>query len=136
MYKYTKHCINLEKKGVWLMKKRPFIYICSPLKGNIERNIQRAIGYSRFVYSKGGIPLAPHAIFTQFLDDNIPEERNAGIDMGIQLLLKCDELWAFGEKISEGMAAEMAAAKTLGLKVKRFNDRCAPLEVVEGESKS
>lgn len=118
------------------MKKRPFIYICSPLKGNIERNIQRAIGCSRFVYSKGGIPLAPHAIFTQFLDDNIPEERNAGIDMGIQLLLKCDELWAFGEKISEGMAAEMAAAKTLGLKVKRFNDRCELLEVVEGESKS
>ena len=110
------------------MKERPLIYVCSPLRGNIERNIQRAIGYSRFVYSNGGIPLAPHVIFTTFLDDNISEERSAGIEMAIQLLAKCDELWAFGERISEGMAAEMAAAKTLGLRVKRFNERCEPME--------
>lgn len=111
------------------MHKRPFIYVCSPLKGDIERNIRKATGYSRFVFTQGGIPLAPHAIFTQFLDDNVPEERNAGIEMGIQLLVKCDELWAFGERISEGMEAEIAAAKTMGLTVRRFNDRCEPLGV-------
>jgi len=44
-------------------------------------------------------------------------------------LRRCDELWAFGSKLSTGMAVEMAAAKTLGLKVRRFNDRCEPLEV-------
>ena len=53
-------------------KDKPFIYICSPLRGDIERNIQRAVGYSRFVFGMGGVPLAPHAIFTAFLDDNIP----------------------------------------------------------------
>lgn len=111
------------------MGKKSLIYVCSPLRGDIERNIQRAIGYSRFVYSEGGIPLAPHAIFTQFLDDNIPKEREAGIELGLQLLSRCDELWAFGSKLSTGMAVEMATAKTLGLIVRRFNDRCEPLEV-------
>jgi hypothetical protein len=104
--------------------KKKFIYVCSPLKGDIDGNIKKAIGYSRFVYEQGGIPLAPHTIFTQFLDDRKEEERSAGIDMGIQLLFKCDELWAFGDRISLGMAAEIAAAKTLGMVVRRFDEVC------------
>jgi hypothetical protein len=114
------------------MIKKPFIYVCSPLRGDIKRNISKAIGYARFVYAKGCIPLAPHIIFTQFLDDEDPGERAAGMEMGIELLRKCDELWSFGTRVSEGMAAEIAAAKTLGLKVKRFDDRCILLEVEDG----
>ena len=110
------------------MKIRPIVYVCSPLRGDIERNITRAVRYSRFVYTKGAMPLAPHTIFTQFLDDNIEEERNAGRQMGIELLMKCDELWAFGKKASEGMALEMAAAKALGLKVRRFDEKGEPLD--------
>jgi hypothetical protein len=136
MNKYTKSMYNSWKERSLNMNKRPFIYVCSPLRGDIEGNIRRAIRYSRFVYKEGGIPLAPHVIFTTFLDDNIPEERKAGIKMGLELLLKCNELWAFGERISEGMKEEIKMAKGLGLKVKRFNVRCEPLEVVDGESKS
>lgn len=107
---------------------KPFIYICLPLKGDIERNIKKAIGYSRFAYMKGGIPLAPHAIFTTFLDDEIIDERNAGIDMGIALLTKCNEIWTFGNRISEGMAAEIAVAKALGIKIKRFDEMGEPID--------
>jgi hypothetical protein len=106
-----------------VQRKRPVIYVCSPLRGDVERNIHKAIGYSRYIYSKGGIPLAPHVIFTTFLDDDDPVERAAGMEMGLELLAKCDELWAFGDKVSEGMAGEIAAAEELGLKVKRFNSR-------------
>jgi hypothetical protein len=45
-----------------VQRKRPVIYVCSPLRGDIERNIHKAIGYSRYIYSQGGIPLAPHVI--------------------------------------------------------------------------
>lgn len=113
------------------MEHLPFIYVCSPLKGDIERNISRARGYSRFVYTKGGIPLAPHTIFTQFLDDTIPEEREAGMKLAHKLLHKCDEIWVFGKKRSEGMAAEIVAAKKLGLKIRWFSERCEPLEVAD-----
>ncbi len=124
------------QKARWYLNRmlliaRPLIYICSPLRGDVERNIQKAIGYSRYVYSQGGIPLAPHVIFTAFLDDNIPEERVAGISMGLELLTKCDEMWVFGDKVSEGMEKEIGRAKELGLKVKRLNSR---LEVVDAHA--
>lgn len=107
---------------------KPFIYICSPLKGDIERNIKKAIGYSRLVFLKGGVPLAPHVIFTTFLDDEILEERNAGIEMGISLLTKCDEVWVFGERISEGMQSEISIAKALNIKIRRFNEKGEPID--------
>lgn len=112
-------------------KRRPVIYVCSPLRGAVEQNIKRAIGYCRYVYSQGGIPLAPHVIFTTFLDEEITDEREAGMEMGLELLAKCDELWCFGNKVSEGMAGEIAAAENLGLRVKRFNSR---LEVSGGDA--
>ncbi len=62
------------------------------------------------------------------LDDEDEDERNAGIDMGLELLNICDELWAFGDKISEGMLNEIESAKSLGIIVRRFNERCEPLD--------
>ena len=103
-----------------VQRKRPVVYVCSPLRGNVERNIYKAIGYSKYIYRHGGIPLAPHVIFTTFLDDNDPRDRAAGMEMGLELLAICDELWAFGDKVSEGMAGEIAAAEELGLRVKRL----------------
>lgn len=105
-------------------KDKPFIYICSPLRGDIERNIQRAVGYSRFVFGMGGVPLAPHVIFTAFLDDNIPAEREAGLELGLQLMRRCDELWVFGSRVSAGMAMEIENARRRRMPIKYFNDRC------------
>ncbi len=118
-----------------VQRKRPIIYVCSPLRGDIDRNIHKAIGYCRYIYSRGGIPLAPHVIFTTFLDDAVPEERAAGIELGLEVLSMCDELWVFGEKISEGMSYEITRAKKLGIRIRRFNERCKPLEVVAGDAR-
>ena len=115
-------------------KNRPVIYVCSPFRGEVEQNIKRAIGYCRFIYSRGAIPLAPHIIFTTFLDDEIAEERKAGIKMGLELLSKCNELWAFGDKLSEGMEREIAEAEKLGLRVRRFDTCCRPREVRAGDA--
>jgi hypothetical protein len=51
------------------------------------------------------------------------------METGIQLISKCDELWVFGGRISEGMAAEILVAEKMGLKVRRFNEKCEPLKV-------
>ena len=51
------------------------VYISSPLRGDVERNIQRARDYCAYAASCGVIPLAPHTIFTQYLDDEQPEQR-------------------------------------------------------------
>lgn len=85
------------------------IYVCSPLKGDIEKNIEKAKGYCRDIMlnSNGeNVAFAPHAFFTQFLDDEIPEHRAIGLKAGLDMLLMFDELWVFG-KPSEGMKAEI-----------------------------
>lgn len=100
------------------------IYICSPLRGDVERNIARANRYCRFASGQEVVPLAPHAIFTQWLDDKDKEERKAGIYLGLELLKHCDELWVFGGNITKGMTRELDLASNLGKRIKYYNDKC------------
>jgi hypothetical protein len=100
-------------------KKR--VYICSPLKGKISRNILNARLYCRFAYDKGFVPLAPHIYFTQFLDETKQEERLAGMRYGLELMWQVREVWVFGEYISEGMRAEIDLAKDLKIPIRYFD---------------
>ena len=87
------------------------VYICSPCRGDYENNIQRAKEYSRAAVEKGVIPVTPHIYLTQFMDDNVPEERELALKIGSELVLGCSELWAFGiDHPSAGMAAEISHA--------------------------
>lgn len=112
------------------MNKQKVIYVASPLRGDYEKNMEKARRYCKVVIDKGHIPYAPHLLFTQFMDDTIPEERKAGMAMGIEMLKKCDELWAFGKTISEGMAAEIELANNTGITVRYLED---PEEVQHGQ---
>ena len=101
-----------------------FIYICSPLRGDIERNIRKANGYCRFAITKSVVPLAPHVMFTGFLDDTIPQEREQGLVLGLEILKICNEVWVFGNRISEGMLTELQVAKGLNIPIRYFTDKC------------
>lgn len=105
-------------------KYRPLVYICSPFAGDTEYNLSRARGYCRLAVSKGCIPLAPHLHFPQFMDDGDSEQRKLGIFFALVLLGKCDEMWVFGERISEGMSREMANARKRGIPVRYFTSQC------------
>lgn len=100
------------------------IYVVSPYAGDIEKNVENALGYCKYVMRLGHMPLAAHLYFTQMTDDNIPEERRAGLNMGLELLAMCDEVWVFCENyISSGMAGEIAKAKELGIELKYFETK-------------
>jgi hypothetical protein len=103
---------------------KPLVYICSPFAGDIEHNTIRARGYSRFAVSKNAIPLAPHLLFPQFMDDSDKQEREKALFMGIVLLAKCQEIWCFGSRISKGMAIELDKAKQRNMVIRYFNDKC------------
>ena len=96
------------------------VYICSPYRGDVETNVQNARKYCRAEVELSCLPIAPHLLFTQFLDDAIPKERERGLRMGTQMLGLCDELWAFGEP-SEGMRMEIEQAGRLGIPVRRLD---------------
>lgn len=90
---------------------RPLVYICSPFSGDVEGNTERTRQFCRFALEHGQIPLAPHLMFPQFVNDEDPEERNLALFMDIVLQGKCQELWVLGDVISEGMSVEIETAK-------------------------
>ena len=75
----------------------------------------------RLALRRGYVPVAPHIYFPQFLRDEEPNERRIGVEVGLKCLEYCDELWAIGDRISEGMASEIAHANELGIPI-----RCIP----------
>ena len=95
------------------------IYICSPLKGNEERSMEenqrKALKWvAEAACIPGIIPIAPHTYFTLFLDDTVLSERKNGLDLGIGLLKKSDEVWVYGNTLSQGMIAEIMLASNMG----------------------
>ncbi len=94
---------------------RPVIYVCSPYAGEVEKNTDQAKRYSRFVVDKGGIPLTPHLLLPQFMEE---EERDLALFMNLVLLSKCSELWVFGDVITDGMRREISYAQRRGKIVK------------------
>ena len=102
----------------------PLVYIASPFAGDTQRNAERARGYCRLAVSKGYIPLAPHLLYSQFMDDDDRETRERGIFFALVLLGKCAEIWVFGERISEGMEREIAKARKRNMPIRYFNSKC------------
>ena len=108
--------IEREKK-----KFRPLVYICSPYSGNVKENTERTKRFCRYALDHGQIPLAPHLMFPQFMNDNDPKERELALFMDIVLLGKCQELWVLGEEITDGMLVEIETAKKRKQKVRWFS---------------
>lgn len=108
---------NMDKEA---RKWRPLVYVCSPYAGDVERNVKNATRYCRFAVDAGAIPLAPHLLFPQFLSEE--RERELALFMGMVLLGKCEEVWVFGDRISDGMSAEIAKAEKRNMKVRYFTD--------------
>lgn len=98
-------------------KNRRKVYVVSKYAGDVERNVQRAIGYCREVINAGFMPVASHLLYPRILNDSIPAERELGLMFGLALLAVCDEVWVFGE-VSSGMAQEIEEAKHLGKKLR------------------
>lgn len=94
------------------------IFICSPYAGDVERNVWVAETLCRLVIDQGAVPFAPHLLYTRFLDDDDPEDRQKGIACGLAFMAVCDEVWAYtGDGVSAGMEQEIKQAKSLGKQV-------------------
>lgn len=97
------------------------VYICSPYRGDAEANAKICRAYCRMISEryKRVIPIAPHIYLTQFLDDDDPEQRAAGLAMGRAILATCQVVLLFGDHISKGMMDELKEAARLGIPVYR-----------------
>lgn len=113
---------NIVKEERSVRAFRPIVYICSPFSGNTEVHTGMARAYCRFAVDKGYLPIAPHLLFPQFLDDADQFERKLGCRFGEILMDRCAEVWVFGSYFSKGMKAEIQRAKRKGYTIRYFNE--------------
>lgn len=113
---------SIENEARALRAFRPIVYICSPFAGDVEKNVAAARTYSRFAVEQGYIPVAPHLLFPQFLNDSDPKERELGLFFGNAIMSKCSEVWVFGNHISSGMEAEIKRAKWKNYRLRYFTE--------------
>lgn len=90
----------------------------------LDRNIKAAQAYSHYAVDNGFIPIAPHLLFPQFMNDTDPKERELGLLFGNALMSKCSEVWVFGSVISPGMGAEIKRAKWKNYRLRYFTENC------------
>lgn len=99
----------------------PMVYICSAYSGDVEGNTEKARRYSRFAIDAGRIPIAPHLLLPQFMEEE--SERELAMFMDIAILSKCRELWVFGKQTA-GMLNEIAYAERKQMPIRYFNEEC------------
>jgi hypothetical protein len=97
------------------------VYIAHPVSGDIEANLNKVKDIVRFINltQPDILPFAHYLVDCLALDDEILAERRRGIKNDIALLRAgfIDEMWLFGDRISNGMKNEIKLAKELGIKV-------------------
>lgn len=80
------------------------VVIESPHRGNIAQNAAYLRDVARHVLARGDYPYASHAALTQWLDDDIEDERELGITAGFAWSFLGDlRVVAYDLGISKGM---------------------------------
>ena len=62
---------------------RRLVLVESPFAGDRVRNASYLRAAMRDCIKRGEAPFASHMLYTQFLDDDVPDERAAGIECGL-----------------------------------------------------
>ena len=94
------------------------VYICAPLRGDVEKNIEFARQKAQEVFQAGDIPVCPHLMFPPIADPKDPAQDQAAREMGLRLVESCQEVHVYGPEWTEGMWAEIRHAMDLGIEVK------------------
>ena len=61
--------------------KRPLAYLTAAWSGEPDVDMELAAHYCRLAYEAGFSPICPLLYLPLFLNDSVPEEHKAGIDM-------------------------------------------------------
>ena len=94
------------------------VYICAPLRGEVEKNIEFARQKAQEVFQAGDIPVCPHLMFPPIADPENPVQDQTAREMGLRLVESCQQVNVYGPECTEGMLAEINHALKLGIEVK------------------
>ena len=97
------------------------VYVCAPLGGDVESNLKKVRAYTEYALRCGTAPVVPH-FYAECLDDNDPKDREIGLAAGLSLLWFCDELWLFGDTVTDGMKNELQFCKNLNIRIRKITN--------------
>ncbi len=97
------------------------VYIAHPISGDVSGNLLRISTIIRHINltEPDILPFAHYVVDCYALDDTVPEERERGIKNDIALMQASfiDEVWLYGDRISNGMVQEIILANKLGIPI-------------------
>ncbi|MEK7558357.1 MAG: DUF4406 domain-containing protein [Patescibacteria group bacterium] len=95
------------------------VFIAHPISGDVENNIKKVLDICHEIHKTGIIPVAPFLVSLQYLDDEVKEDRELGIEANLECFRRkyIDELWLFGDQISTGMIQEIKLALELKIPI-------------------
>lgn len=93
------------------------VYVCAPLRGDVEANIEFARAKAAELFREGYIPICPHLMFPPIADVNNPAQDEQARQMGLQLVGLCSRVNVYGAEWTDGMWAEIHRAEKLGVPV-------------------
>lgn len=122
------------------MNEKDLVYICPPLyaptREEVEKNMERAADYAKEVAKQLGCrAIAPHSFLPAYLDDNIPKEREVALAFGLSVLQIAKAMVVCGDRISNGMKAEISKAKEWGIPVYRLLESDTADRIVKTEER-
>lgn len=82
----------------------------SPYAGDVEANVTYARAAMLDSLKRGEYPVASHLLYTQMLNDNVPEERALGIQAGLEWRKVCDKAVFY---VDRGWSSGMLFARAL-----------------------
>lgn len=115
------HVVNI-KAGLKLREKQPspkrLVVIESPYSGATEFNTEYARRALADCLERGEAPLASHLLYTQVLCDEVPSEREAGMQSGWAWIYQADAVAMYTDYgITKGMREAEELAKSLNITV-------------------
>ena len=95
--------------------KRPLAYLTAAWSGEPDVDMELAAHYCRLAYEAGFSPICPLLYLPLFLNDSVPEEHKAGIDMRRDMLRRSHTLIVCGSVVDEDVKNDIAVAGRLGI---------------------
>ena len=94
------------------------VVIESPYKGKVKQNVAYAQKCMSDSLLRGECPFASHLLYTQVLDDTVPELRSMGMSRAFAWYPHADLMAIYIDKgISNGMKMGMEVAEKLGIEM-------------------
>ena len=87
---------------------------------NNPNNIEKTKQYCLLAIKNKHVPFSPALHYPRFLNDFDIKERITGINCGLEILKRCDELWVCGDEVTSGVQQEIDLAKLYGIRMIRI----------------